>query len=76
MKSERKKGGIMSILSQIEKPSARPVIVTICGDSGLGKTNLAATFPKPIFIRAEDGLQGIPAEICPDAETFFTKRIK
>lgn len=57
----------MSIMSKIEKPGDRPVIVTICGDSGLGKTTLAASFPKPIFIRAEDGLQGIPAETRPDA---------
>lgn len=42
-------------------------MVTVCGDSGMGKTSLAATFPKPIFIRAEDGMQAIPAEHRPDA---------
>lgn len=57
----------MSIMSQVSKPADRPVIVTICGDSGLGKTSLAATFPKPIVIRAEDGLQAIPADSRPDA---------
>lgn len=57
----------MSILSQAAKPVDRPVIVTICGDSGLGKTTLAAAFPKPIVIRAEDGLQGVPAALRPDA---------
>lgn len=57
----------MSLLKQVAKPADRPVIVTICGDSGLGKTSLAATFPKPIVIRAEDGLQAIPAERRPDA---------
>lgn len=57
----------MSILSTIQKPADRPVIVTITGDSGIGKTSLAATFPKPIFIRAEDGLQAIPVENRPDA---------
>ena len=57
----------MSILSQAAKPGDRPVIVTICGDSGLGKTTLAASFPKPIVIRAEDGLQGVPAALRPDA---------
>lgn len=57
----------MSILSTIQKPADRPVIATITGDSGIGKTSLAATFPKPIFIRAEDGLQAIPAEGRPDA---------
>jgi hypothetical protein len=41
--------------------------MTICGDAGLGKTSLASTFPKPIFIRAEDGLQAIPSEYRPDA---------
>lgn len=57
----------MSLLSTISKPADRPVIVTILGDAGLGKTSLAATFPKPIFIRAEDGLQVIPEEKRPDA---------
>lgn len=57
----------MSILSQASKPEPRAVIATICGDSGIGKTSLAATFPKPIVIRGEDGLQGIPVEIMPDA---------
>ena len=36
----------MGILDSVAKPIDRPVIVTICGDSGMGKTTLAATFPK------------------------------
>jgi hypothetical protein len=57
----------MSILSSIAKPDDRSIICTITGDAGLGKTSLAATFPKPIFIRAEDGLQAIPVASRPDA---------
>lgn len=57
----------MSILAKISKPADRPVIVTILGDAGMGKTSLAASFPKPIFIRAEDGLQAIPMASRPDA---------
>lgn len=57
----------MSILQQISKPADRPVVVTILGDSGMGKTSLAASFPKPLFIRGEDGLQAVPAESRPDA---------
>lgn len=57
----------MSILDQISKPVDRPVAVTVLGDAGLGKTSLAATFPKPVFIRAEDGLQAIPHDQRPDA---------
>jgi hypothetical protein len=57
----------MSIMSSIGKPADRPVLVTICGDSGTGKTTLAATFPNPIIIRAEDGLQAIPEARRPDA---------
>lgn len=63
----------MSALSSISKPKDRPVIVTICGDSGMGKTSLAATFPKPIVIRGEDGLQAIPNEKRPDAFPLLTK---
>lgn len=57
----------MSLLASISKPADRPVICTITGDAGMGKTSLAATFPKPIFIRAEDGIQAIPDDVRPDA---------
>lgn len=57
----------MSLLSTVTKPQSRPVIATITGDAGSGKTTLAATFPKPIFIRAEDGMESIPLDKRPDA---------
>lgn len=63
----------MSIMESARKPVDRPVIVTICGDAGRGKTSLAAAFPKPIFIRAEDGMQAIPADKRPDAFPLLQK---
>lgn len=33
----------------------RPLIATIIGSGGIGKTTFASTFPKPVIIRAEDG---------------------
>jgi hypothetical protein len=57
----------MSILATAGKPQKRPVAITILGDAGLGKTSLAATFPKPIFIRSEDGLMSVPDAMMPDA---------
>jgi hypothetical protein len=62
----------MSILSTVSKPADRPVTITLCGDSGLGKTTLACSFPKPIVIRAEDGLQAIPVNRRPDAFPVLT----
>ena len=62
----------MSIMQTISKPADRAVIVTITGDAGVGKTSLAATFPKPIFIRVEDGLQAIPESTRPDAFPLIT----
>jgi hypothetical protein len=55
------------IMATIAKPTDRAVMVTICGDSGMGKTSLASAFPKPIFIRAEDGLQAVTEADRPDA---------
>lgn len=63
----------MSVLSSIKKPDDRPAIVTVLGDSGLGKTSLACTFPKPIVIRAEDGLSAIPSDKRPDAFPVIQK---
>ena len=54
-------------MQSIRKPEDRAVMVTICGDSGMGKTSLAASFPNTIFIRAEDGMQSIPEHLRPDA---------
>lgn len=41
------------------------MICTFTAEAGLGKTSLAATFPKPLFICAEDGLKSIPIDIRP-----------
>ncbi len=49
-------------LNSLSTPTGqRPVICTIFGEGGMGKTTLAAMFPKPVIIRTEDGtasLQG------------------
>lgn len=55
------------LMQSIAKPQDRAVMVTLCGDSGMGKTSLAASFPNPIFIRAEDGLQAVAHDQRPDA---------
>ncbi len=66
----------MSILEEAAAPPDRPVLVTVCADSGMGKTSFAAAFPNPIFIRAEDGLQAIPANLRPKALPVVTKAEK
>jgi hypothetical protein len=43
-------------LKSLSKPTGqRPIIATLFGEGGMGKTTLAAMFPKPVFIRTEDG---------------------
>lgn len=57
----------MSYLDKVSKPKDRPIVATILADAGMGKTSLAASFPSPVFIRAEDGLQAIAEDQRPDA---------
>lgn len=43
-------------LKTLSKPTGqRPIICTLFGEGGMGKTTLAAMFPNPVFIRTEDG---------------------
>lgn len=44
----------MSYLEQAKKPGVQAPVITIVGFPGVGKTSLAALFPKPIFIQAEN----------------------
>ena len=46
-------------LESIGKPKARPIIMTVIGEPGTGKSTLGALFPKPIFIPTEDGLMDV-----------------
>jgi hypothetical protein len=57
----------MSPLTSISKPVDKFKLFTIYGGAGVGKTSLAATFPKPIVMRFEDGLQSVPSATRPDA---------
>lgn len=53
-------------LEQLTKPQSRPILATIVGEHGLGKTSLACMFPNPVVIRTEDGLSAVDH----DVETF------
>ena len=58
----------MSILASAAPPRKEPLVVTICGTPGTGKTSLASTFPGPAYIIQTIGEQmprDIPAEQMP-----------
>ena len=46
-------------LKDLVSPTKRPLITTICGDGGIGKTSLASLWPAPVMIRTEDGSRSI-----------------
>jgi len=46
-------------MASLMSPTVRPIIMTIVGDGGMGKTTLGSLFPDPVFIRVEDGTQAI-----------------
>lgn len=46
----------------IEQPKLRPPFITLFSEPGMGKTTLAAMFPKAIIIRTEDGIESVPIE--------------
>lgn len=48
-------------LNDLQSPSKRPLITTICADAGMGKTSLAALWPDPVIVRVEDGSRAIEA---------------
>ena len=52
----------MSILSTASRAKREPIIVTICGTPGTGKTSLASTFPKPVFLIRTQG-ESLPRDL-------------
>lgn len=58
-------------------PKQNPPKIIIYGTQGVGKTTIAANFPKPVFVRTEDGMAGIQADATPLCETYdqFSKYI-
>jgi len=52
----------MSILTAAKPPVREPLIMTICGTPGTGKTSLAATLPGPVFLIQTQG-EKVPRDI-------------
>lgn len=54
-------------LSSLSSPKSKPVICTVLGEAGVGKTTFAASFPNPVIVPIEDGLQALEGS---DVATF------
>lgn len=50
----------MSILDKAAPSRPEPLIITICGTPGSGKSSLAAMFPKPFLVRTQG--EGVPRD--------------
>ena len=56
----------MSLLQQVQRGRSHlPPRILVYGTEGVGKSSLAATTPKPIFIQTEDGLGEIDCDKFP-----------
>ncbi|MFN6303913.1 MAG: AAA family ATPase, partial [Planctomycetota bacterium] len=56
----------MSLLQQVQRGKAHlPPRILVYGTEGVGKSSLAATTPRPIFIQTEDGLGEIDCDRFP-----------
>lgn len=54
----------MSLLQRATKPQREPIVATIVGTAGSGKTSLATTFPAPIVLRTQG--ETVPRDVAPD----------
>lgn len=52
----------MSILNMARKPAPEPIIATIVGTAGSGKTSLACTFPGPVVMIRTQG-EAVPRDL-------------
>jgi len=55
----------MSLKELVTRNKKEVFIGTFVGEAGVGKTTLASTFNKPIFIRAEDGIGQLEVDSLP-----------
>lgn len=50
---------LLESMSLVSSTGVTPMVMTVIGDAGTAKTSLGALFPKPLFIRLEDGTKSL-----------------
>jgi hypothetical protein len=61
----------MTLMSRVERGrTPKPPRLLVYGTEGIGKSTLAASAPKPIFVQTEDGLDEIACERFPLATSY------